>query len=78
MCRKIYKLPENKIFVRTEQIIWTVGTNMYVCQTNYTNYQNKTFERIGKNYMNYWNKYVYVSNKFYKLTEQNIYTCPIN
>jgi hypothetical protein len=50
-----FKNYQNKIFIGTEQIIWTAETHMYTCQTNYTNCPNK---------------YVYLSNKFYKLPKQ--------
>jgi hypothetical protein len=65
--KKFYKPPEQKI-VHTEQIIWTAKTNMYMCQTNFTNYHNKSFVRTKQII---WTaginiKYVYISNKFYK------------
>jgi hypothetical protein len=57
---------------------------MYTCQTNSTNYENKTFictEQIiwtaktnmytcRKNFRNYQNKKLYVPNKLYELTKQ--------
>jgi hypothetical protein len=53
---------QNKIFVRTQQIIWTAENNMYTCQTNSTNYPNKTYVRaeqitwtVRKNSTNYQN-----------------------
>jgi hypothetical protein len=50
------------------KIIWTARINMYMCRTNST----ITRMRYVPNYVNNRNKYVYMSNKFYKLSEQRI------
>jgi hypothetical protein len=51
-----------KTFVRTEQIIWAAGTNMYTCETNSIDCQNKK---------------LYVPNKLWNWRNKYIYTCEI-
>jgi hypothetical protein len=73
---------QNKTFVCTKQIIWTVGTNMYTCRTNY---QNKTFVRIKHFIWTVGTNMYMCPNKAFIRTEHfiwtggtNTYMCRIN